>query len=520
MPDRIKDLEQRREHLSQGGGEKAIERQHQTTKLFVRERLDRLFDKGTFQEIDLWIRPIKTGFDIDERELPADAVVTGIGRINNRPVCVYAHDFTVLGGSFGSGLRYKVTRMMEMGREWGIPVIGVVDSGGERIHDVFGRGGRPLGAGIYFAPRITSGVVPQITVMLGPSYAGSAYSPTMADFYIMRNRTAFMSVASPELLKTVTFADVTQEQLGGATLHATTTGNADFLTETDDEALGICRELVGYLPLNYRESPPVVDTGDDPLRKDERLREIVPSDLSRPYDMHEIIRSIVDNGQFLEIQQLFAESIIIGFARLGGRSVGIVANNPAENGGVLNTNTSDKEARFIRCCDCYNVPLIFLVDTIGFLPNAEEEQSRNGLLRTAPKPAFAISEATVPMIGVYIGKCFGAARLMMGTLRMGVDFVYSWPSAQVGRMAPEAAVEAIYREEIAGAGDPDVVRKEKLAELLKKYYNFPYHAAEQAMVNEIIDPRDTRPRLIRMLENLAHKNPTPGPWRKHSLIPR
>ncbi|MFC2022405.1 acyl-CoA carboxylase subunit beta [Chloroflexota bacterium] len=529
MLDKIKAMEERRKNLLQGGGEKAVDRQHQMGKLTIRERLDRLFDKGTFQEIDLWARPIKTGFDIDDRELPGDAVVTGVGRINNRPVYVYGHDFTVMGGTFGAALRHKVVRVMEMAREQGLPCIGVVDSGGERIHDRFGfttersiLGGTGIGGTsmVYSAPGINSGVIPQITVMLGPSYAGSAYSPTMADFYIMRNRIAFMSVASPELLKSVTFADVTQEELGGAELHATTTGNADFLTESDEEAIEICRELVGYLPLNNRESPPVIDAGDDPNRRDDRLLEIVPPDLSKPYDMHEVIRCIVDNSQFLEIQKLFAKSIIIGFARLGGHPVGIVANNPLENEGVLNTDTSDKEARFIRFCDSFNIPLVFLVDTCGFLSNVEEEQSRNGLVRTAPKPVFAICEATVPMVVVYIGKCFGLARPVMGTLRMGVDFAYSWPSAQVARMHPEEAVEIIYKEEIASSKSPDEVRREKLAELLKKHYNYPYHATEQVMVNELIDPRDTRPLLIRALENLANKKPTSRPWRKHSLIPR
>ncbi len=529
MLDKIKDLDKRRKRLHEGGGAEAKEKQHQSGKLTVRERLDKLFDPGTFQEIDLWVRPLKTGFDIDDRDLPGDAIVTGVGRIHNRPMYVYAQDFTVVGGTFGEIHRHKLTRLMQMARETGLPCIGVVDSGGERIHDRFGyAAARPIGAGsvtggssgMYFTPGINSGVIPQITVMLGPSYAGSAYSPTMADIYIMRNKTAFMSVASPQLLKAVTFADVTQEQLGGAELHTTTTGNADFLTETDEEAINICRELVNYLPLNFREKPPVVDTGDDPGRREERLLDIVPDDLSQPYDMHEVIECLVDRGQFIEIQKLFARSLIIGLARFNGHSVGIVANNPAENGGILNTDTSDKAARFIRFCDGFNIPLVFLVDTPGFVPNAQEEQSRNGLMRTATKPAFAISEATVPMISLYIGKCSGVARLAMGTTRMGIDFAYSWPCARVARMAPEEAVESIYQKEISSSATPDKIRREKLAELTKKYYNFPYHGAELAMVNEILDPRDTRPRLIATLENLSHKTPTPRPWRKHSLISR
>ena len=523
MLDKIKDVEERRKHLHEGGGAAAVERQHRATKLTVRERLDLLLDKGTFNEENLWVRSY-----MGDRELPGDSVVTGIGKIHGRPMFVYAHDFTVLAGTFGAGLHYKVSRTMTMAREAGLPCIGLIDSGGERLGARGEGAGGALGAdSLYFLPMIGSGVVPGITVMLGPSYAGSAYSPTMAsDFYIMRDKIAYMSVASPELLKSVTFADVTQEEIGGAKLHATTTGNADFLTETDKEAIEICRELVSYLPLNNRENPPVVDTGDDPNRRDDRLIEIVPADLSKPYNMHEVIRCIVDNGQFLESAKLFAKSIIIGFARLNGRTVGIVANNPAENEGVLNIDTSDKEARFIRCCDSFNIPLVFLVDTPGFSSDAKdfygkhEEQSRNGLLRTATKATFAICEATVPMVVVHIGKCFGPVSLVMGNIGMGVDFVYSWPSAQVARMKPEEAVESIYNEEINSSKNPDEVRKEKLAELLKKYYNYPYLAARELVVNEFIDPRDTRPQLIRTLENLAHKKPTPRPWRKHSLIPR
>jgi acetyl-CoA carboxylase carboxyltransferase component len=530
MLDGIKETEERRKRLFEGGGAKAIEKQHQIGKLTARERIEKLFDRGTFQEIDLWIRPIKTGFDVDERELPGDAVITGFGKIHNRPVYALSEDMTVLGGTFGSGFHHKVTRIMEMAREKGVPYIQIIDSGGERIHDLFGRpamrpilGGRTAVGGtssLYAAPMVDSGVIPQVTLMLGPAYAGSAYSPTMADFHIMRNKIAFMSVASPQLLKAVTFQDVSQEEIGGAELHAKVTGTTDFLTETDEEAIEICRELITYLPLNNRESPPVVDMGDDANRRDERLLGIVPVDLSKPYDMHEVIQCIVDKGQFLELQKLFAKSLIIGFARLNGQTVGIIANNPTEANGVLSIDTCDKQARFIRWCDAFNVPLIFLVDTPGFLSGVEQEQSRDGLLRTAPKPVFAICEATVPMVTVYIGKCYGVARLIMGTLRMGFDFTYSWPSAQVARINPEEAVEIIYKEEISSSKNPARTRKDKLAELFKSYIRYPYHALEQVMVNDIIDPRDTRSVLIRTLENLANKTTAVKPWRKHSLSPQ
>lgn len=532
MLDKTKNTEERRERLLKGGGAPAVARQHQMGKLTARERVEKLLDPGTFREIDLWIRPIKTGFDIDERELPADAVITGFGEICRRPVYVYSEDFTVLGGTFSAGFHHKVARTMERAREHGVPCIGIIDSGGERIHDLFGRPGwRPILDGsvrapvgnsscLYSAPDVSSGVIPQITLMLGPSYAGSAYSPTMADFYIMRNKKAFMSVASPELLKAVTFRDVTHEEIGGAELHATVTGIADFLTESDEEAIHICRELMTYLPLNNKQKAPVVDMGDDPERRDERLLDIVQPELSKPYDMHEVISCIVDKGQFLELQKLFAKSLIIGFAHLDGQTVGIVANNRAEENGVLTLNTCDKEARFVRWCDAFNIPLIFLVDTPGFLSSAEQEQSKDGLMRTVPKPVFAICEASVPMVSVYIGKCFGVARLIMGTLRMGIDFAYCWPSAQVARMNPEEAVEIIYQEEIGASKDPDKLRGELLARLLKDYINHPYHALEQVMANDVIDPRDTRTALIRTLKVLASKQPTPRPWRKHTLLPQ
>ncbi len=530
MLSKIKGVEERRNRLSKGGPHSEIDRQHQMGKITARERIEKLFDSGTFEEFDLWIRPVKTGFDIDDRELPGDAVITGIGKIHGRPVFAFAHDFTIAGGTFGTAFHHKVTRLMEMALERRIPYIQIIDSGGERVQDWFGRPGfRPVYGGkkpmggtmtMYRAPGIISGVIPQITLMLGPMYAGAAYSPTMADFMIMRDKTSFMSVASPSLLKAVTFVDVTQEEIGGARLHATTTGTADFLVQTDEEGIEICRELVTYVPMNYLERPPVVDLGDSPDRRDERLLQIVPSDLSKPYDMREAIRCVVDKGKFLELQELFGKSIIIGLARLHGQTVGIVANNPAVDNGILTLDTCDKQARFIRWCDAFSVPVIFLVDTPGFLSNPQQEQSREGMLRTAPKPVFAICEATVPMITVYVGKCYGLGRLVMGTLRMGVDMAYSWPSARVARMNPEEAVEIIYKDEISSSKEPDKVRRDKLAEIYKSYINHPYHAVEQGMVNDIIDPRNTRPVLIKTLETLVNKQPLPRPWRKHSLIPQ
>jgi methylmalonyl-CoA decarboxylase subunit alpha len=528
MLKKIQEIEDKRKRLLQMGGPKAVESQHKAGKLTARERVERLVDPGTFQELNLWIRSLKTGFDVDKRELPGDAIVTGFAKINGRPVYVISEDLTVLGGTFGMGFHHKITRIMQMAVEHGVPYVQLIDSGGERIHDIFGRpgfrpilGGRvPVGgtATLYQAPGLASGVVPQITLMVGPSYAGSAYSPTMADFYIMRKGTAFMSVASPQLLKAVTFKDVTQEQIGGSVLHSTVTGIADFLLDTDEEVIAMGRELVTYIPLNHREKPPLVEMNDDPDRREERLLGIVPEDLSRPYDMHEVIRAIVDQGKFFELQQIYAKSLIIGFARLDGQTVGIVANNPGEENGALTLNTCDKQARFIRWCDAFNVPLIYLVDTPGFAAGGDEEQSREGLLRTVPKAVFAICEATVPQLTVNIGRNFGPGRMVMGNLRTGVDFAYSWPCAQVARINPADAVERIYAREIASAPEPEKARAEKLAEMLKSTIRYPYHAAEQVMVNDLIDPRDTRPLLIKTLKHLANKKLPPRPWRKHGLI--
>ncbi len=528
--EKIKTVEERRSRLLKGGSAKAIDDQHKRTKLTARERVEKLFDKGTFREIDLWIRPLKTGFDIDERELPGDAVITGTGTVQGRPAYAYSHDYTVAGGTFGSALHHKVTQLMKMALKDRVPCVQIVDSGGERVHDRFGRpGGRPVLDGatpiggasrMYHMPIQASGVIPQITLMLGPMYAGSAYVPTMADFMIMRRKTSFMSVASPSLLKSVTFIDVTQEEIGDAEIHGKVTGTVDFLTDTDDEAIKICRNLLTYLPLNNTDRATVIDTGDDPARRDEKLLEIVSPDLSTPYDMHEIIHCIFDHDYFIELQGEFARSIIIGLARLNGQTVGVVANNPAVDGGVLTLDTCDKEARFIRWCDAFNVPLVFLVDTKGFESGAEQEKSRDGLLRTVPKPVFAICEATVPMVSINIGRCFGVGRMIMGTTRMGIDLAYSWPSAQVARIDPAVAVDRIYSKELAQAADPVALRQQKLGEIRQKYMNFPFHAAEQVMVNDIIDPRDTRPVLVETLRNLANKQVLPRHQKKHSLAPQ
>ncbi len=525
----IEKVEKKRQRYYQGGGPQAIERQHSLGKITARERLALLYDPESFQEEDLFIKPIRTGFDIDQRELPGDAVITGIGKVHGRHVYSYIHDFTVLGGAQSLGQSHKVTRVMEKAAEALVPYVGMIDSGGVKIHDLFGSpANRPITASASLAftrnhftcVSRNSGVIPQIALMIGPCYAGSAYSPIMADFVIMRKDTSYMSVASPQLLKSVTFVDISQEELGGAEVHATVTGSCDFLTESDEESIAVCRELLSYLPLNWKEKPPVVDTGDDPNRRDDELLDIVSADLSVAYDMRDIITRVMDKGRFLELQKLYAPNMVIGFGRLDGKTVGIVANNPIVKGGYIDLDACDKEARFIRFCDAFNIPLIFFVDTPGFMPGVEQEHSPQGLLRRAAKAVFAICEATVPKVSVCIGTSHGPARLAMGTPREGVDMVFSWPQARVTRMDPKRIVEIIWKDEIAQAEKPDEVREKKYKELLDTYIDYPFHAAEYLMVDEIIDPRETRPVLINRLEVLANKEVQPRPWRKHPLMQR
>jgi acetyl-CoA carboxylase carboxyltransferase component len=527
MKEMLKKLEENRKRLEPGGGPADIEKQHGRGKLTAWERIEKLFDPGTFHEIGLWTQPMKTGFDIDDRELPRDSVIIGCGEINGRDIYAYAHDFTVLAGTQSTIQNSKVARAMEQAMEEGIPLVGMVDSGAIRIHDLFGRSGFKIpvrgspvggGGGFMYYPPLMSGVVPHISLMLGPCYAGSAYSPIMADFVIMRRNIAFMSVASPPILKAVTFVDVTEEEIGGALLHSEVTGSNDLLVDSDEEAISGCQELLSYLPSNWKELPPVVDTGDDPRRTDEKLLDLVPVDVSQPYDMHEVIASIVDTGRFFELQALYAPNMIIGFGRLAGRTVGIIANNPAVGDGCVDVNSSDKEARFIRFCDCYNIPLVFLVDTPGFLPSLEQEQNRDGLERNAAKPIFAICEATVPRITVYVRRCWGAGRLVMGTERMGCDAVYAWPTADMRVEGFEHAADKLYGAEIEAAKSPEEMRRD-LMQRIRDEYATPYQLAGIQGTDDVIDPRATRPVLINTLDRLSKKLEPARPWRKHSLIP-
>jgi acetyl-CoA carboxylase carboxyltransferase component len=481
--------------LSSGGGKAAVEKQHAAGKLTAWERMALLFDPGTFRELDLLAKPFKTGFDIDKRELPRDAIVTGYGEVAGRIVYASSYDFTVAGGSQGSMQMMKLVKVMEQARKEGHPYVTMIDSTGRRIQDRFGKFGyrvpirvEDCGEGNVdmFCPPMASGVIPQISLMLGPCYAGTAYCPMMSDFLIFRKELSFMSVASPTLLKSATGADVTQDEIGGAELHATVTGSADILVDSDEEAIAKCRQLLGFLPSNWTQKPPKTQSNDDPRRTDEELLSLIPADDDQPLDMHRLISLVVDGGDFFEIAPLYARNIITGFARLSGQAVGIVANNATVENGSLDANTCDKAAHFIRTCDCFNVPLVFLVDSPGFFASMAQQNSPDAIERHAAKPVFAICEASVPKVVVYVRRVFGSTRLVMGGRGMSIDSVVAWPSV---------------RFNFGG-----------------KSVNEPYSSGAVMAFEEVIDPRETRPVLIERLHRLAHKQPETRPWRKHGLI--
>lgn len=520
----VEELETERERYKKGGGVKEIEKQHKRDKLTARERVELLFDEGTFQELDLWAQPLKTGFDdVDERFLPGDASIIGYGKVNGRNMMVYAHDFTEMTGTQAAVQHSKVTKTMDMAVKMGIPYVGIFDCAGIRIQDMMGE---PLtrpptwGFGIgdrgsfMFSPPNASGVIPQIALMLGPQFAGSSYSPIMKDFLIMRRSpNVFMSLVSPPVIKEVVGEEVTYDEIGSALVHAEITGTCDLVVDTDEEGIEKVKELVGFFPSNWKEKPPVVKTDDPADRKDDELGDISLME-RKERDMYEIIRRIVDKGYWYEIKPLFARNIIICFARFDGKTVGIVANNPKEKEGALDIDASDKASRFIRFCDCFNIPLVFLVDSVGFSGGREEE--RAGLERHAAKLPYAICESTVPKVTIYVGECSGDVEYMMGTEAMGVDLVVAWPTAKIGQIDPEKAVDVIYEKELREAEKPEEVREEREKEFTAKYGTI-YHAGARQLIHDIIDPRDTRPVVIRALDCFQNKAEV-RPGKKHGNI--
>ena len=507
--ERLASLEQRAE---QGGGAEAIARHHQRGKLTARERLDLLFDRGSFVEVNRLAESQAVDFGMQAKKVPGDGVVTGFGTVDGRPVFAYAQDVTVLGGSVGTIHGEKICRIMDEALKVKAPLVALNDSGGGRLHEGFfaSRGV----AGMFFRNTAASGVIPQITGMMGSCAGVSVYSPALTDFIVMVKGTSHMVITGPGVIKSVTGENVSIEDLGGAKVHSEVTGQAHFVAESDAECIRTIRALLSYLPSNCTQSPPVVDSGDDP-EEDDTLEEIVPANFKKSYDMHAVIECIVDKGSFLEVLPRFAANIIVGFARMAGGTVGIVANQPRIKAGCLDVDASDKAARFIRFCDCFNIPLINLVDVPGYFPGVAQEQA--GIIRHGAKMLYAYSEATVPKITLALRKEYGGAVMGMCCVGMGVDLMLAWPIAQLVVLDTTAAVDLIFRKEIQGAENPENYRQQKIAEYDYKYSN-PYHAASNMLVDSVIRPRETRPQLIRALRMLKNKE-RPAPTKRHGNIP-
>ncbi|WP_322798445.1 acyl-CoA carboxylase subunit beta [Thermoflexus sp.] len=513
IEDRLEQLRRLRAEAQQGGGPERIAQQRAKGKLTARERLELLLDKGSFREVDPFVTTRVTDFGLAERRYLGDGVVTGWGTIEGRLVFVYSQDFTVLGGSLGEGHARKIVKIMDMAMKNGAPLIGLNDSGGARIQEgVLSLGGY---ADIFLRNVMLSGVIPQISAILGPCAGGAVYSPALTDFIFMVRGTSYMFITGPDVVKAVTHEEVTFEQLGGADVHTTISGVAHFAADTEADLFYMIRKLLSYLPSNNMEDPPFVPNGDDPLRMEERLNEIVPDDPTRPYDIKEVIRLIVDNGDFFEVQPDYAPNIVIGFARLGGHSVGIVANQPAVLAGVLDIKASEKAARFVRFCDAFNIPIITFEDVPGFMPGIAQEHG--GIIKAGAKLLYAYAEATVPKITVITRKAYGGAYCVMNSRHIRGDLVLAWPTAELAVMGPEGAVNIIFRREIAEAPDPEARRAELVAEYRAKFAN-PYVAASYGFVDDVIEPKETRPRLINALEMLQNKRDQ-NPPKKHGNIP-
>ncbi len=496
-----------------GGGEERIARQHAKGRMTARERLELLLDKGSFRELDVFVTHDSVEFGLADQRIPGDGVVTGYGTIHGRLVYVYSQDFTVFGGSVSRNHAKKICKVMDMAMENGAPIIGLNDSGGARIQEgVFSLAGY---AEIFYRNVIASGLVPQISMIMGPCAGGAVYSPAITDFVVMVSETSHMFVTGPDVIKAVTHEDVTFEELGGALVHASRSGVAHFAAENEEDAIFLVQHLVDYFPGNNLEDAPAFGIQDDPLRQDPELDEIVPDNPNKPYDMKGVIERIVDQGQFLEVHEHWATNVLVGFARLGGRSVGIVANQPAVLAGVLDVDASQKAARFVRFCDAFNIPLIILEDVPGFMPGLHQEHG--GIIRHGAKLLYAFAEATVPKLTVIVRKAYGGAYCVMNPRHIGADLVLAWPSAEIAVMGPDAAVNVIFRRELANADDP-VQRKNELVDDYRRRFANPYIAASAGFIDNVIMPHETRPHLISALEMLQNKQRSLPP-KKHGNIP-
>ncbi|HDP37328.1 MAG TPA: methylmalonyl-CoA carboxyltransferase [Candidatus Atribacteria bacterium] len=513
IDDLMKNLREKEEKIKAGGGEKRIKAQHDKGKLTARERISLLLDKDSFVELDLLVEHRCNNFGMDKVEAPGEGVVTGYGTIDGRLVYVFAQDFTVIGGSLGEMHAKKICKVMDMAIKMGAPCIGINDSGGARIQE--GVDSLSGYGQLFYRNTIASGVIPQISIIVGPSAGGAVYSPAIMDFVFMVKNIGIMHITGPDVIKAVTGEVVTSEKLGGAMTHNRKSGVAHFAAENEKEVYQMVRKMMGYLPSNNMETPPSVEGKDDPNRMEEALLNIVPTDPNKPYEMRDIIRYIVDEGDFFESHPYFATNMLTGFARLNGQSIGIIANQPKVLAGCLDIDASDKAARFIRFCDAFNIPILTLVDVPGFLPGTAQEYG--GIIRHGAKLLYAYSEATVPKVTLIVRKSYGGAYLAMCSRDLGADQVIAWPTAEIAVMGSQGAANIIFRKEIAKADNPEKVRQEKIDEFQLKFSN-PYEAAKRGYVDMVIDPRETRPRLITTFEMLSTKRES-RPAKKHGNFP-
>ncbi|UCB46012.1 MAG: methylmalonyl-CoA carboxyltransferase [Spirochaetota bacterium] len=511
IDEELKELSKRRSQIVKGGGEDRIKAQHDKGKLTARERIDFLFDKGSFTEVNAFMRHRSTELGI--KELQGDGVVTGYGTIEKRLVFCYSQDFTVMGGSLGEIHAQKICYIMDQARKTGAPLIGLNDSGGARIQE--GVDSLKGYGEIFYRNTIASGVIPQITAILGPCAGGAVYSPAIGDFILMAEGSSMMFITGPQVIKTVTGEDVSPLELGGAVPHSQKSGMAHLTGENDEEVLSLIKELLSYIPSNNLEDSPVVKTKDNPLRKTASITKIIPEDPNAPYDVRDIITEVIDDGKFFEIHSQFAGSIVVGFSRIDGKSIGIIANNPVQQAGVLDINSADKASRFIRFCDAFNIPILTFVDTPGYMPGVQQEYG--GIIRHGAKLLYAYSEATVPMLTVILRKAYGGAYIAMASKHLRADCVFALPSAEIAVMGPEGAANIIFKKEIENSEDSERTRKEKIEEYKEKFAN-PYKAAESGYVDDVIDPALLRIKLINALKIFESKRED-FPRKKHGNIP-
>jgi acetyl-CoA carboxylase carboxyltransferase component len=513
MPDnkKIRELKEKREKLLLGGGEQAIEKQKAMGKRTARERILALLDKESFNEYDLFVEHDAHDFDMDKKSLPSDGVIIGTGTIYGAPVAIFAQDFTVAGGSLGLMHSRKITKIMDHALKMRMPLIGINDSGGARIQE--GVNSLAGYGEIFFRNTISSGVIPQISVILGPCAGGAVYSPALTDFVFVVDNISKMFITGPEVIKTVLGEEISMEDLGGARVHSEITGNAHFFAHSEDECFEQIKKLVTFIPWHNGKKARPFEAAEP--KKEYNINKIIPEDPTHPYDIKDVIRSIVDNSDFFEIMEMYAKNIVIGFGRMGGKTTGFVANQPLEMAGVLDVDSSDKAARFIRYCDAFNIPIITLVDLPGYLPGVDQEHA--GVIRHGAKVLYAYSEATVPKLTVILRKAYGGGYIAMSSRHLRADFVFAWPAAEIAVMGPEGAANIIFRKEIMSAPDPDLMRKQKVEEYKMKFAN-PYVAASRGYVDAVIEPSETRRMLLHSIE-ISEAKDVPMPAKKHGLPP-